>query len=117
MWVCFALTTLLSVIWLIHRKKSKEKPKITPTEEYTTAQKFGILGILVFLFPILLIVLFELSRGILILIIFLLRLLHLPDQFVSVSISIIYGILFSLSFVLLFPIGKYIWPKKKEIKA
>ncbi len=117
MWSFFALTTIISIIWLIRKNKRKGKQEITATEKYTTAQIFGMFGIIVFLLPIFLTVLFELTRGVLILLIFIFRVIHLPDQLLSVIISIIYGILFSLSLILLFPIGKYIWPKKKEIKA
>ena len=109
MCVGFAVTSLSSIIfWIKKRKKT-----LDTTGKYTATQILGILGIIVFLLPTFLLILFNLSRGILILVLFLFRLIHLPEQLVSIIISCFFGILFSLSFVSLFIVGRYIWPKKK----
>jgi hypothetical protein len=109
-----ALFFMVSIYWLIRRRIYLKRRRTRG--KYSKTQIFGIVGILLFLIPIFVIVLSNLVRGIMVLMLLAFSFLQLPNQFISVAISILIPGLYSLLFIGLYLIGEFVWPKK-ELKT
>lgn len=115
----FVISFSLAVIWLVKKRRLRkdEKPESVSFNPFTTPQILGVFGIILFLCPIYLMVAFNLIKGLLFFVLVILRLVNLPEQGVSVVISILVGCLYSGSLIGVYLLGAYAWPKRIKIEA
>jgi len=109
------LSTVIFLVWMFRRRAKRRAEfaeKSGATGSYTTTQVLGIIGILVFIFPIFLSVMCYLGKGALLLFFFLLAFFPLPELIRSlvtgVFVCAVYIMIYSGTYILC----EYIWPKR-----
>jgi len=113
----FPLSIIMTVVWISrHRKKAKaERMKSNEGARsggYTSAQMWGIVGIVFFLLPLLFGICLNLARGAMILGAFLLRLVPLPQCVELVLWIVIVSSAFFMALAGTYYLVDMVWPKK-----
>lgn len=109
----------LSIYWIIKRRKKQkglQDPQALSQGSYSGAQKLGIVGLILFIIPVIFIFNSYIMMGIGTLLLIIFRLISLPDIIVHGLMYVVVPMSYCVAIIGTYWICEFIWPQKSESK-
>ncbi len=116
--ICILFSVCASIFYISRRRKriKKESGLNVKLQPYSISQKFGILGIILFMLPIFLTLFLYLSKAILILFSFFFRMLHVPEILYTTFMYIVIAVGYSFIIIGAYLLCEIVWPKRNSVQ-
>jgi hypothetical protein len=112
--IAYLCSVALALVWILLRRARRKRNAVKKSGRYSWPQRLGIVGILLFMAPLLYSVANALSRGVMILWVFLLVWVHLPVWLSRPMETVLIFSLHSLSLMGVYWLCEMMWPEKSE---
>ncbi len=109
----------LSIYWIMKRRKkqkSLQDPQSLNQGSYSDAQKLGIVGLILFIIPVMFIFNSYIMMGIGTFLLTIFRLINLPDFIVHGVMYVVIPMSYFVAIIGTYWITEFIWPKKSKNK-